>query len=333
MQDISEVIDLYLSMETAYAVMISGPWGSGKTYFVKNSLIPKIEATPLKQDNTKHYRPVLVSLFGQKSIDEVQASILLSLFPFAGNKFAKLGGILAKGLFKGALKLGGFDAFPDGTAGTHFDSKDWIKFEELVLIFDDLERRHKDLPLEEVLGFINSLVEAGNNKVLIITHEKEQKDQHYHDLKEKTVGITVIFQPDLMVSMKNIITTRFASSPLYQRFLLDNAGSITAAFLKQSKNLRIFTYWLSYFQFVFSQLEDVLDGIEPLENNKNVILLELLHFSMAIAIEYKGGHIWLGNTNELDRENFMTLTALFAERLRQQAKDKGNNTDKPKPYF
>jgi hypothetical protein len=330
MQVIAEVVELYLTMDTSYAVMITGAWGSGKTFYVRQNLVPLVERTPLFHDGSRHYRPVLLSLFGQKSVEDVQAAILLSLFPVFGNKFAKLGGNLLKGLFKGALKLGGLDQLAELASDVHVDKKDWIKFEDLVLIFDDLERRHKDLALEELLGFINSLVETGNNKILIITNEGSQQDAAYHALKEKTVGITVHFRPDLTSSMRNLIEKRFASSPVYRQYLLDNGTAVTELFITHSSNLRVFAFWLSYFQFVFSALDDVLAGIDPLEQQRAAILLQLLRFSMAIAIEYKSGEISYGNANGLDRESYLPIPALFMEQANRQ---KRKETKEPPKNF
>lgn len=330
MQDIAEVVEMYLKMDTSYAVMISGPWGSGKTYFIRNTIIPLIEGTPLYHDNSRYYHPVLISLFGQKSIGDIQADILISLYPILGNKFVKLGGSLFKGLFKGALKLSGLEQFADTAADVHVDKKDLIKFEELVLIFDDLERRHRELPMEELLGFVNSLVETGNNKILLIANEGAQDDPNYHNLKEKTVGVTVHFQPVLTDSMKNILETRFSAYPTYQQYLTDNFEAIAAQFLANSSNLRVFSFWLSYFQLIYSDVDTAVAGIISLQNLKSEILSNFLGFSMAIAIEYKAGRIGYGQTNDLERQSRLSVTEMFAEKLARQGK---KEKDTEKKYY
>lgn len=52
-----------------YAVMIDGAWGSGKTYFVKNVLLKKIES------NEK--RVLYVSLYGISNIQELGKKLYL----------------------------------------------------------------------------------------------------------------------------------------------------------------------------------------------------------------------------------------------------------------
>jgi len=79
MRDIQHLIDNYLAKQTQYAVNIVGQWGKGKTYFYKNILEPRICKTPTLVDNRIYYKPVYVSLFGLKSVDEIQVKIFNEL--------------------------------------------------------------------------------------------------------------------------------------------------------------------------------------------------------------------------------------------------------------
>jgi Cdc6-like AAA superfamily ATPase len=38
MQNLNEIVDLYLKMDTNYALLITGDWGIGKTYYFRNVL-------------------------------------------------------------------------------------------------------------------------------------------------------------------------------------------------------------------------------------------------------------------------------------------------------
>jgi Cdc6-like AAA superfamily ATPase len=91
MQKLNEIVDLYLKMSTNYALLITGEWGIGKTYYFKKVLSERISKTPVFNDNRKKYKPILISLFGLKSIEEIQLQIFLCLYPLLkGTKF-KLG--------------------------------------------------------------------------------------------------------------------------------------------------------------------------------------------------------------------------------------------------
>ena len=57
--EIIEVIKSYIAEKLYnYAVMIDGEWGSGKTYFVKEILIPKLKDWEKeKSNNQDDYKP------------------------------------------------------------------------------------------------------------------------------------------------------------------------------------------------------------------------------------------------------------------------------------
>lgn len=60
-----------------------------------------------------------------------------------------------------------------------------------TLIFDDLERC--EIPIEELLGFLNKLVEHHSAKIILIANEQELLKRHesYSKIKEKLIGITL----------------------------------------------------------------------------------------------------------------------------------------------
>ena len=62
--DLDREVHRYLAMDTNYAFMITGPWGSGKTYYFENILKPKvIERTEVFSNAKYRYKCVSVSLF------------------------------------------------------------------------------------------------------------------------------------------------------------------------------------------------------------------------------------------------------------------------------
>jgi hypothetical protein len=328
MQNVSDVIDLYLSMDTSYAIMITGPWGVGKTHYVTNALFSNIQKTEVFENAKKKYKPVIISLFGQKSIEDIQVDILVSLYPILGNKFAKLSASIAKGLLKGFLKLKGADQFNESIDNVKVKSGDWINFNEIVIFFDDLERRDEKLSLDELIGFINSLVEGYNIKVIIITNEGKLKEDNYHQLKEKTIGNTVHFIPEIEQSIRSIIKTKFSGSPAFRKHLEDNIESIVEFFMPYSQNLRIISFCLSYYQFVFSSIDDVLINVKVIESRKEEILRNILQFAISISIEYQEGNVSFTDRKDLDRRDHLPLHALFAEKSLADSKKEIKEEDK-----
>ncbi len=109
MNKLDEIVLQYLKIKTNYAIVISGEWGSGKTYYYESNLKKLIRETPLITDNKKKYTPILISLFGLNSIDDIQTQIVLNLYPILKSRKTKLAANLGKALFKGILKMNGLD--------------------------------------------------------------------------------------------------------------------------------------------------------------------------------------------------------------------------------
>ena len=62
------ILGFLKNVSVDFALMIEGPWGVGKTYFVKNSLTEIFKQAKLS--------PVYVSLNGVSSFEEVAAQII-----------------------------------------------------------------------------------------------------------------------------------------------------------------------------------------------------------------------------------------------------------------
>ena len=72
-ESIKNAIDVYIQEEKSdYAIMLNGPWGCGKTYFVKNELIDDLQ--------DKFNRDVVyISLFGINNLDDLYNNIALQI--------------------------------------------------------------------------------------------------------------------------------------------------------------------------------------------------------------------------------------------------------------
>jgi hypothetical protein len=300
MNRLDDVVLNYLKMDTHYAIMITGEWGVGKTYYFEKNLRNKIANTPVFNDHQKKYIPVLISLFGLKSIEEIQVEILLALYPiFKTSKF-KLGATVGKILIKGFLHLKGLGEYSNLVEEIKVDKKSLINIEELVLCFDDLERINQDLNMEELVGYINSLVETLNVKILIITNEGKITEQNFTILKEKVVGNSIEFIPDIENTYDSVISENFAGYPSFKKFLQINKQSILIYFTRKSSNFRTFIFALNHFHIIFSEINNKLLTENKLKEIQQEILLDLLKFTLAISNEYKLGKISYKHRHGLD---------------------------------
>ena len=305
MKKFDNVIKQYLEMETNFSIMISGSWGAGKTYYYKNQIFELINKTEVFGDNSKKYKPIIISLFGIKNIEDLQSQLFLSLYPFLKNKKIKIGSSIAKTIVKGVLMIKGLGEYTKMLDNVNIKGKDFLNFNELVICFDDLERLSKNLELKEIIGFVNNLVENENAKIVLIANEDKIEDADYKVLKEKVVGNTVEFNPDMKETTDNIINKKFSGYKTYQKFLQENEKLIYDCFFQNSKNLRTLTYALSYFHKIFSNLELEIPNHSILDSHKNVIFHKVFKFTLAISIEIKEGNLDFKNRENLDT-NLMT---------------------------
>lgn len=275
MKDIEQVINRYLEeKDTDYAIMITGEWGCGKTYFVRHTLSNYINSVPYekKEGNTKMFSAVYISLYGLSSIEELPYLVAKSILPFLDGKIASI--------IKGAA--GGFANF----FGIERENlKEFSKLYEIqqdkVLIFDDLERvNFEKVHIKEVLGAINHYVEGGRLKTIVISDERKIIDDDFNNFKEKTIRYTLKFQKPLSESFDDIISE--IKKDDYFTFLKEQKGLIIHVFrLGECKNLRTLKFIIDAFRVLFDKVKNLKYTSE--------ILKDLLVSMLVYSIEYKNG--------------------------------------------
>lgn len=165
--EIESVIAEYLrNPREEYAVMIDGDWGSGKTYFLTHSLMKIMETIDVGKDKRRKY--AYVSLYGAKSIDEVSKEIVFQYFGKKHNKKIKTADTVmetASNILTASLGAVNIDLSKIRDTLAKININNWI------ICFDDLERCC--LSVNEILGYINRLVEHNKCKVIVLANEKE----------------------------------------------------------------------------------------------------------------------------------------------------------------
>ena len=287
---ITKNINHYLDQnQPAHALLITGDWGAGKTYFV-DSLIEeknKIENSQIKI--------IKISLFGVQKTSEIDLKIFQSLHPILGSKYTQLAGNILKGALSFGFKFDiplELDKKTESSLTLKLDQLTFLDFfskdgkgQKLVIIFDDLERSNVDP--KELLGYINHTVEISKIHTILVAHEKfllENDDKKiYRDFKEKIVDKTFEIRQDhekviisflketkneIIISQKNLIQQIYESS--------------------KHKNLRSLKQSIFDFKYLLSEI----DG-KYLENQKFLEILALTFF--ALSIEVKKGSISEGD--------------------------------------
>ena len=156
-----------------YAVMIDGDWGSGKTHFVKQVLLPELK----KETKTSIY----ISLYGVRNIGELSKKIYIEFL--LKDKADKINPTLLTGATEALDVVSGLiSPFIGKYVDIEIKEKKiqnlvqkFVPIKDCILIFDDLERCN--CPMREILGYINGFVEQAGMKVLIIANQNELRQK------------------------------------------------------------------------------------------------------------------------------------------------------------
>lgn len=235
---------IYYCNETAPvgALMLTGEWGSGKTYLVEHDLRDRLKDTHIL---------VRISLFGVDSIDALNTAVKKQWAENCGSFLGKLkdhdkavdngkkavstvasviGAFVpaVKDITGAALAINPYDYI---TVVNHIGDDESSK--KVVLIFDDLERTK--LETVEVLGCINEYCEnLGFNTIIIANEDKLSSEEHsgiqYEEIKEKIVARTVKYKPDFSKIINSIIDEKEWATKGYRNFLGENISLIDSIF-------------------------------------------------------------------------------------------------------
>lgn len=227
-KDLNNYILHYLKKDkTQTAIMLTGAWGSGKTYYIENDLVPYLK----KNKSTS----VVVSLYGLDDISMISKSIYMELrMSTLGGKHSETittGKVIAKNVLKNITGLAGINiGLTDEDLTELYES---VNLKDKLLILEDVER--SDISVTSLLGYVNGLVERDGVKVLLVANENEiirksepkiqfdflsinekketdvegnkvsEDVKKYLRIKEKTVSDTIQFSGDLEQAIEHII--------------------------------------------------------------------------------------------------------------------------------
>lgn len=166
--ELKEELDFYIeNKDVKYAILVSGEWGCGKTYVLKEKY--------LNEKNIFDKKPIYISLNGLSCISEVKNKILIEslgdsvlgkIKPLVG-----LGSLFIEKQTNGKIK---------NTESIYYlFLEKFQKINNIIILFDDLERCKIDIT--EILGFINELVEHNKVKAILIADENKINKTNYYD--------------------------------------------------------------------------------------------------------------------------------------------------------
>lgn len=305
---IQDIFEDYINTQNSqYAIMINGAWGSGKTFFWKEKLLPFATGKKLK--------PIYISLNGIGKIESLEYQMLLGMLPYLSNAENKRIRSVADFLSNAANAVTKFftrsssvsDIFKGVVIGN-------LNYSEKLICFDDLERCQ--VPIEEVLGFINNFVEHKSLKVLFLADEgKLGENEKYLKAKEKIIRHTINFEPSLAELIPQI-AIKFKKNDIdYYNFLIANLSMFTDILDEyKEKNLRNISFILDCLQRLFAQFSKV----------KVELQIEAILFIVIISLELKNGKLKSTDYNDpknLDKIDYGFYQLLLAKRSQKMKSD------------
>ncbi|MEW6539602.1 MAG: P-loop NTPase fold protein [Pseudomonadota bacterium] len=188
----------FLSSDNPQVLCISGKWGVGKT-FAWNKALQKA-----KSDNTIALsKYAYVSLFGQRSLDDVRYAIFENTVPKANaGDEADLSSLqtsiksAASGWRKGASLASIIPQTSNYAAG--LSKLGFLTVRDQIVCIDDLERAGDGLRTKDVLGIISYLKERRRCKVVILLNDEALNGpdkQDYAAQLEKVADTVFRFEP------------------------------------------------------------------------------------------------------------------------------------------
>lgn len=289
-EHIVSFLDHYFKLPTApgYAVLLKGNWGTGKTWFLRETLSELVV-------DQKQY--LYVSLYGVTSFDEIESEFFRQLHPVLSSKGVALAGKLGKGLLSAALQT---DIAAD------IKLPDYLtKTDGLILVFDDLERA--SIELSSLLGYINYFVEHQGYKVILVANEAEltegdndtKRNLRYERIKEKLIGKTFEVQPQVDTALNNFLTN--IENPFALKLYQDNFELIKDCYISsEHKNLRNLKQALWDFERFSTYL-----STEVKENND--LIIHLFRMYLIFSIEIKNNTISASEIDRLDEYHIENL--------------------------
>lgn len=285
-KELNDYILHYLQKDkTQTAIMLTGEWGSGKTYYVEKDLMPFL--------SDKKVTAVVVSLYGLEDISTISKSIYmeLRLHTLSGkhSETVTTGKVIAKNVIKNITGLAGINlGLSDDELKELYESVD---LKDKLLILEDIER--SNINIINLLGYVNGLVEIYGVKVLLVANEDEILEKSdieekrisedatkYLRIKEKTISDTIQFHGNIEQAIRQIIK-EFDNYKLNMMFK-ENQELYSSVYRTVAnsgrKNLRTFI-------FAIQKTVDVIDKMGTNDYNNEFfecLLLGIICFSSSI---------------------------------------------------
>lgn len=262
-------------------ILITGEWGIGKTYAIKEYFQNK--------------KTIYISLFGINTIEDFKNNLYIS-FIFKFKKFAKelINNIIVNTkipLFKGKANIDGSISLSIFKENINKVLEKQAGNKELIIIIDDLERKSSNISMEVLLGVIEEFNTIDNIYTIIIANEKEIKKDNelYYSFKEKVIQKTINIDSYSQKAQNNIINhylKRISNLKENKEIYYNYIEEILKRY--KIKNLRIIEKAMKFIEFIINKINNKNLAEHEI---KNILISSLLITIEKINLEIENKHI------------------------------------------
>lgn len=269
-QTLSEVDKLNIRLKElfklneGFVVALNGEWGVGKTHFWNKF----IEENFTSEEDRKNI--AYVSLFGKDKLSDIETDIIMQVSRTAKIKDfldSRIGSIGYAGIkVSNVLSL-----IPKGD------------FKNIVICFDDFERKSPKIDSKDILGLISQFKEQKNCRIIMIYNQTEIGDKKIlSDYKDKVIDYELHYKPTVEESYKTV-SKRLKVFTDYPLGYLKSKGINNIRVIKRLINA------LNDFEFISQKLKDNKDIEEEIVSTiikLSVVNAKYSDFDLHKTIEY-----------------------------------------------
>ncbi len=248
-ETIKKSLSKIIKSKDKFVAIISGEWGSGKTYFWKEF------ANTLDEDIKYAY----ISFFGINSIEEIRQQIFFKV----SRKGKTVNWLQENILDKIRNVKGAFNIEEDikltldgGLLNLAFSLMGKGDFEKVIICFDDFERLSDKVSLKDVMGLISELKEEKECKVILILNENELENlsqingKKLSDIfalyKEKIIDYDLNFIPSVEYCFNTVNTQTSFNNKVILDFFIEKDIRNIRVISKSLKHLKEFEFVNKY---------------------------------------------------------------------------------------
>jgi hypothetical protein len=173
--------------------VLRGNWGTGKTYLWEYTEKKLISTNP---------KPIYISIFGAKSINDLKLRILQAAYLKDKIRTEKLVANVGNAISGVLQRFFGFNATEAALL--------WVP--ELVskrlVVIDDVERKHKSLEIDEVLGLIDEYSQGHETQFLLLLNSDKLADSKalWEVMHEKVIDAEIVLNPSALEAFDAVAT-------------------------------------------------------------------------------------------------------------------------------